>query len=281
MTRSFHVPAAGVVGDWTLEPIQTLVLLVLAGLYARGSRRARRGGSAIGWLRPATFAMGWLLLVVALVSPMHHAAEQLLSAHMAQHTILLIAPLLILAGRAGTRVLQALPTGLRGDLAGWAHRLQGLTGRAIALFIMVAVVVAWHIPAIFEPAARVPVLHALEHTTILIAATLYWASILGVGAHRSDGYGASLASILALMLIGGAIGGLMTFSTVPWYPGYAAWAGSMGVDWLTDQQLAGVWMWVPMGLVLMGVGAWLAYRWAMAMTDRDDPVGSEPVQEMA
>ncbi len=279
MTTYFHVTSPRAVSDWSFEPLQTLGLLVLGGLYVAGVLRARRGGSAIGWLRPSVFALGFGLLVLALLPPMHHAGEERLSLHMAQHTILILAPLLLVAGRAGTRTLQALPSRLRGEVARRVNRLMWLTSRPVALLVLMGTVISWHIPMIFEPAARSPVLHALEHVTLAVAATLYWVSIVGVGARRRSGYGASLGSILILMLVGGVFGGLLTFSRVPWYPEYAERAAAIEVDWLTDQQLAGVWMWVPMGLVLMGVGAWLAYMWATGTIQPQDRFRSQPTRE--
>lgn len=51
-------------------------------------------------------------------------------------------------------------------------------------------------------------------------------------------------------IVGGALGALMALSSSPWYAGYAA-MGMMplGLTPTEDQQLAGLIMWVPGGLV--------------------------------
>lgn len=263
---------------WSFDPGQTAGLLALAVLYGLGCLRAHRAGQVLGWLRPGLFLVGLIMLIAALLSPLHTASEFLLSAHMAQHKLLLLAPLPLIAGRAGSRSLQALPPPIRGALAKRLNRYKWLISHQISLPLLAAVVVFWHLPAVFEPASTVAMLHAFEHLTIVAVAAVYWMAILGVGMRRGSRYGASVGSIFVLAIVGGAIGGLITFSRVPWYPDYAERATLAGVDWLVDQQLAGVLMWLPMGFVFMGVGAWLAYKWQAEATsptaavDKPDPV---------
>jgi putative membrane protein len=60
----------------------------------------------------------------------------------------------------------------------------------------------------------------------------------------------------------GALGALITFAGVPWYPRYAATAPAWGYGPLEDQQLGGLIMWVPAGLsyvvaALVLFAAWL------------------------
>ena len=59
----------------------------------------------------------------------------------------------------------------------------------------------------------------------------------------------------------GALGALMAFSNSPWYAGYAASGlDAFGLTPAEDQQLAGVLMWVPGGLVHAGAGLALLAR---------------------
>jgi putative membrane protein len=48
---------------------------------------------------------------------------------------------------------------------------------------------------------------------------------------------------------------------VAWYPLYAGRAAAWGLTVLEDQQLAGLVMWVPGGLVYMGAALALAATW--------------------
>jgi cytochrome c oxidase assembly factor CtaG len=61
--------------------------------------------------------------------------------------------------------------------------------------------------------------------------------------------------------VSGALGALMAFSSSPWYAGYAASGlDAFGLTPAEDQQLAGLLMWVPGGLVHAGAGLALLAR---------------------
>jgi cytochrome c oxidase assembly factor CtaG len=54
---------------------------------------------------------------------------------------------------------------------------------------------------------------------------------------------------------------LLTFAETPWYWVYEATTQAYGLDPLSDQQLAGVIMWVPAGLIYTGIGLALLLAW--------------------
>jgi cytochrome c oxidase assembly factor CtaG len=79
------------------------------------------------------------------------------------------------------------------------------------------------------------------------------------------GYGVSAACLFVTSLIGGALGALMSFSASPWYAAYAALGMTrIGLDPVTDQQLAGLVMWIPGGLVHGIAAVVLFYKWLNA-----------------
>src|SRR4051795_10446135 len=76
---------------WTFEPLPVLGLALSAGLYGRGLARLWRTGrrqGVRGW-EAACFATGWLLLALALVSPLHAWGGALFAAHMGQHELIM------------------------------------------------------------------------------------------------------------------------------------------------------------------------------------------------
>src|SRR6185503_20769267 len=79
---------------WSFEPLVVLSLLISALLFIVGFWRVRR---SIRTWEALCFALGWLALFVALVSPLHAWGQVLFSAHMTQHEILMLvaAPLLV------------------------------------------------------------------------------------------------------------------------------------------------------------------------------------------
>ena len=89
---------------WDLQPLLLLVLAAAGLTYRRGVQAlwgpgggARRVARGISPWRVAAFAGGLLALVAALVSPLDRISEELLSAHMVQHLLLILgaAPLLV------------------------------------------------------------------------------------------------------------------------------------------------------------------------------------------
>ncbi|HET9794114.1 MAG TPA: cytochrome c oxidase assembly protein, partial [Thermoanaerobaculia bacterium] len=98
--------------------------------------------------------------------------------------------------------------------------------------------------------------HALEHACFLGAALLYWSTIVG-SARRAGGSGVEAASVFGTAFHGALLGALMTIAPTVWYPEYAR----RGPGALPDQQLAGLWMWVPAGLVFVVCGMALVAGW--------------------
>jgi cytochrome c oxidase assembly factor CtaG len=220
----------------------TAVLLAAALLlYGAGARRLwmKAGfGRGIRAGHAASFLLGWLVVAVALLSELHHLAERLLWAHMVQHELLMVvaAPLLVLG-----RPLEAwswvfpfrVPKFLSNPLFAWALHAAGIW--------------LWHVPALFLAAVANPWLHLVQHTSFFLPAAVFWWTVLAPGARQLP----AIASLFTTMLHTGALGALMTFSRGSWYAGYG----------LEDQQLAGLVMWVPAGIVYPLAGIYIVSKW--------------------
>ena len=61
---------------------------------------------------------------------------------------------------------------------------------------------------------------------------------------------------------------LLTFARTPWYSGYATTTASWGLDPLTDQQLAGVIMWIPAGGIYLAAALVLLVTWSERLNVR-------------
>src|ERR1043165_9702517 len=95
--------------------------------------------------------------------------------------------------------------------------------------------------------------------SFIIASLLFWSAMLNP---RRGGYLLSAACLFLTSLVEGALGALMALSQSPWYSAYAAMGMSgIGLDPTTDQQLAGLVIWIPGGLIHGGAALWLLYRW--------------------
>ena len=224
-----------------------LGLIVFALIYAVGIWTLRL---AHRW-EIAAFAAGWILLAVSLASPLEEWAEKSLAAHMIQHELLMVAaaPLLVL-GRVDF-VLLALAPRRRRRAAVW--RLRMFRVNAPMAWMLYAVALwAWHLPTFYEAAVESPLLHAAEHLSLLVAALLFWWAVLD----RRLGYGAASLFVFTTALHKNLFGALLFFLPRVRYPSYGA-----GATALEEQQLAGLVMWVPGGVVLAVTALFLVFRW--------------------
>ena len=252
---------------WSLEPLFTLPLAASAVLYGRGVHRlwARAGrGRGVGAAAVAAFGLGWLLLAIALVSPLHPLGGVLFSAHMAQHELLMVAaaPLLV-AGRPLVPMLWALPPRWRTSL-GAAARARPIAAtwgwlRAPlhAWWLHLSALVVWHLPALYQATLRHEGVHAAQHVSFFGTALLFWWTLLHARARRR---GAAAGYLFAAMLATSVLGALLTMSTRLWYPDYAATTAPWGLMPLQDQELGGIIMWIPGGLSYLLAALWLIGR---------------------
>jgi hypothetical protein len=57
------------------------------------------------------------------------------------------------------------------------------------------------------------------------------------------------------------LGILLTLSRQPWFAGQSEFASICGLTPIEDQQLAGLVMWAPPGLIYLGFGLYFDGRW--------------------
>lgn len=260
--------------SWTWDAWVLAFLLGAGAAYALGLWRLwRRAGVGHGVRRwqAACFAGALVVLALALLSPLDALSDVLFSAHMAQHELLMLlgAPLAVLGVPHRTFVL-AVPERWRpGALALLrGPRVLGLwhvlTAPVVALLVQVVVLSIWHVPALFEAALHSEALHTLQHAGFFLAAALFWWALLS-GRYGRLGYGAGLLFVFLITLHGGTLGALLTVARATWYPTHAERTTAFGLDALEDQQLAGLLMWIPGGVLLLASGLALALAWLGAL----------------
>ena len=248
---------------WSWEPALVLPLALLVTVYAVGAGR-RGGARELRW-RHGSFAAGWLTLVFALCSPLHALGEDLFSAHMLQHEVLILVSAPLLSGaHPGATMLWALPPVYRRRLGGWTHaaeqRLRFFTRPLTAWLLEAAALWLWHIPALYQATLRSDVVHAAQHLSFLGTAVLFWSALYGVG-RPAMSYGAGTLYTFGTAAHCSALGALLTFSQVLWYPAYAHSTQAFGLTALEDQQLGGAIMWVPSAITFLAISLVLFARW--------------------
>lgn len=250
--------AGGALGvGWTWDPWITLPLALSLGLFLAGWRRlhgrAVRGADRLR-RRGLLFLLGWAVLALALVSPLHQAGERSFAAHMLEHELLMLAaaPLLVLAEPLAV-MLWAFPGAGRRTLgrALQATKLPGLSRRltapVCATLVQAAALWLWHAPTLFDRALQSDGWHVAQHLSFLVAALLFWSAML---TRRPRNPGLAALCLFATSVVSGALGAMMAFSQSPWYRPYAELGmAPFGLTPLEDQQLAGLLMWAPGGAV--------------------------------
>jgi putative membrane protein len=184
------------------------------------------------------FHLAMLIAGLALFGPLEALAERNAAWHMVQHMLLIVvvAPLLVLA-RPLAQWRAVL--GRRADTL-W-RPLHRLSRRPLACALLHAAAIwFWHAPGPYIAAVQTPLWHVLEHASFVLSGWLFWWSVLRPG--RLGALPAAGALLFTVMHTG-LLGALLSFAKVSLY--------SAGETALAEQQLAGLVMWVPGGLVYL------------------------------
>ena len=235
-------------GNWTLDPLQLAPLVLVGVAYAVRARTLARRGVPVARGRVALFALGLLLFLAAIVSPVAQLADERFSFHMVQHLLLGdLAPLALLAGLTGPllRPLLALRP---------VHALRVLAHPLLALPLWVANMALWHLPFAYEAAIRHDLVHALEHLSFFTAGVLMWMPVLEtLPAPAWFGSAAKLVYIVVVRLVSTLIANVFVWSGEVFYAPYA----DRG---LSDQAAAGAALMIEGSLVTIAAFAWLFLR---------------------
>ncbi len=254
------IPASAL--TWNFAPSILMMLISQAALYGYLITIARKDGhwgSEVRVSHAIYFMLGLILIFVALVTPIDSLSnEALFSAHMVQHILLmLLASACLLLGTPGywIRYLYDLPVLKKG--------LPLVTHPLVTLISFNAVMWIWHIPTLYEGALRNPNIHILEHMMFLIFGVLMWLPIIhDVPPLHVLSYPARMAYLFACMISSSILGAIFTFAPTIAFPFYGNAPLAFGLSPMTDQQLAGLIMWVPgSGIffvaILIVFAAWL------------------------
>ncbi|MFL1462959.1 cytochrome c oxidase assembly protein [Roseococcus sp. DSY-14] len=179
---------------------------------------------ALGWRRsPSRPALlgGVAVLALALLTPLCALAVALFSARVGQHLLILLgaAPLLAVGLR-----LRAPPV-------------------AAAAAAFAVVLWLWHLPAPYGWTFASPLAWWAMHASLLAAGVA-----LAQAMWRAPPEGALAAGLATAAQMGG-LGAFLTFAPRPLFPAHALSTWPWGLTQLEDQQLGGLLMWVPGGVL--------------------------------
>ena len=179
---------------------------------------------------------GWLVASAALVSPLCALSVALFSARIAQHMILTLiaAPLIALALPIRPPRQSSFALGVSGFLF------------FLALWV-------WHMPVPYEATFTSVIVYWSMHLTLFGSAVWLWRELLHHSPQRA--FGALTVGTISFVQMG-LLGAVLTFATRPLFDWHLTTTIAWGLTPLQDQQLGGVFMWVP-GVAL---SLWIAIR---------------------
>lgn len=175
---------------WSFDPflivVAAIVVLHEVGLHHLAQRSASAARTRARRQRSVAFYGGLAVLLLAVASPIDYWSYRYFWIHMMQHLLLMFgAPMLIVAGAPWLVLVHGLPVGVRRRvgraflLARWARPVRAL-GRVLisplfAVLFFNVVMVAWHLPVLFDLAERNQAVHIwLMHASFFLAGVLFW-----------------------------------------------------------------------------------------------------------
>ena len=224
---------------WNLDPVLLIALMVALLAYAALAERKRHQTAIAPWRRGCFYA-GWAVGAAALISPLCALSVSLFSARLGQHMILetMAAPLIAL----GT------PSGLFAETSVVLRTARRHNGSLLAALLFAVTLWFWHAPGPYAATFNGPAIYWLMHATSFGAALWLWRAVLEAPAERM---GAVIAAMLVTTLQMGFLGALLTFSVRSFYAVHAHTTWAWGLSPLDDQQLGGIIMWIPTGLIFV------------------------------
>ena len=257
-----------------LDPGVIAFLIALGALYVRAVRVLGARGYRVPAAQQAWWWIGLALQAIALVGPLDDLADQLVSAHMAQHLLLAdVAVPFLLAGMRTPVLVFLLPRPLLVFLARrrtLRRVFRFLRQPLVAIPTYLVILYTWHLGFAFEGALRQPALHVLQHVSFVLAGVLIWWAAVEPQRRRLRGELWKIPYIFGARMVSMFLGVAFVVTRTPFYRDlYGSGPRSHGVDALADTQIAGGLM-MTLDVVIIG-GALIFFFWRAAQdADRSE-----------
>ena len=256
---------------WTASMSTPLTLLSvgISIVYFNGWHKLRvhPGGSIPLW-RSICFPFGLLLIWLATSSPLAMLDDELLTAHMVQHLLLMsVAPFLILLSRPTMPLLHGLPVGFVRNVVGpvsrtrFVHYISSLWGRPVFCWIVsISVLLLWHVPFVFNAALKFEPLHMIEHGSFLGVGFLFWSPLLPSHTSNESRTWSLVLYLFLATLPCDILSGFLVFCDRVVYSAYLTRQRFSHWSVLDDQQCAGALMWTSITILYLLPAAALTIR---------------------
>ncbi|MDP9405472.1 MAG: cytochrome c oxidase assembly protein [Actinomycetota bacterium] len=239
--------------------------LLIAALLGGYVFALRRWGPRDAPGRPPATTRQWVYFLLGVASievaadwPVHQLADALFSVHMGQHLLLSLvsAPLLLLGTPSWLLRRLLSPAPVR---AVWRAISQPLP----ALLLFNLWIAVYHVPALVNLSVTSDAFHLVVHVVWVVASVLMWWPVLSPLPELPHlSYPARMVYLFAQSLVPTVPASFLTFGRTVLYRSYAEAPLAVGVDPLTDQQVAGLLMKVGGGFFIWACIALLFLRWS-------------------
>ncbi len=271
-------PLHGLVAPATVA--LAIALLVAGCVYVRGCLRLRSTpASTPSAGRAAGFLLALVLVWVAVGSPLASLDHEWLTAHMAQHLLLMsVAAPLIWLGAPLLPMLRGLPR----QVAAIARSLSGMqavrrirtviTQPTFCWLAATLTLTLWHVPSVMTMAMHSNTWHLVQHASFLVSGLLFWWPVIRPWPSARAGASWSIVVYLFLATLPcDALSAFLVFSERVAYPVYLVHSGGAAEAVLADQQCAGALMWTAVTIIYLTAATMVSMRLLAAQTPaRDD-----------
>src|ERR1022692_4141326 len=247
-------------GHWSYDPF-LIVAIVVAAWHEIGLRglalRSRPERTRQRRLRSLSFYAGLAVLLITVDSPIDYWSDSYFFVHMIQHLLLsFAAPTLIVLGAPWQPLLDALPgrLGQRATRSAmrdrWSRPLRA-AGRFLArpwtaVILFNVVMIAWHVPALYDLAYNNQAVHIwLMHGSLFATGVLFWLQFIPSPPARIRMQpGQQIAALVGTNVVMWFLAMSMSFFTASsWYPVYNHIPG-VTLPPFPDQQIGAAILWV-------------------------------------
>ena len=176
---------------------------------------------------------------------------------MVQHLVLtLVAPPMLVLGTPGWMLRPALRTRIVGPVARW------VTTPAHCFAIFNVVLVAWHLPPMYELAMRHHPIHIVQHLCFMTAAVLMWWPVLSPLPELPRlSYPGQMLYLFLLSIPMSLVAVCIGYADHLLYPYYASQPRIFGITPMQDQMIGALIMWIPGGLFFFAIISVVFFKW--------------------
>ena len=262
---------------FSVHPSTVIGIIGLAALYERGARVAARAddGKSAAAAAPrrhhrVCYYTGLATMFLALNGWLHDLSDTyLFSAHMVQHLLLalVVAPLLVM-GLTAEMLRPVLALRGIGPVARW------VTSPVRTFAIFNVVVAAWHLPPLYNFALAHHPVHIVQHLMFMSASVIMWWPFLSPLPELPRlAYPGQMLYCFLMVIPMSIVAIYIAMADHILYPAYSLAPRVWNLTPMSDQQIGGLIMWIPGGLLFYVVMTFVFFKWAGR--DSDTTAGAQ------